>query len=86
MNLFFWVIFGALVGWLGSLIADGVSGKESLHMTVYGIVGGIVGGWIANIICNEALNNFNIYSVLSAVVGAVLITWAYHSFSYHAQK
>ena len=85
MNLILWILFGALVGWLGSILADNNDSSQAGMMTVYGVVGGVVGGWLANIVCNETLNNFNIYSVLSAVLGAALIAWAFRLFTLHSK-
>ena len=77
MNLVLWILFGALVGWLGTLIANETKIHRIINMIFYGIIGGVAGGWVANIICNEPLNGFNIYSVLSAVLSSALTTWTY---------
>ncbi len=83
MNVLLWVLFGALVGWIGSFLAFLQKPREVALMTIYGVVGGVTGGLLANIICNESINTFNIYSVLSAALGAAFITWASRVFVHH---
>lgn len=85
MNVLLWILFGAVVGWIGTFLVYLQRPREIIVMVMYGIVGGIGGGWIANVICNESIHTFNIYSVLSATIGATLITWASRVLRYHHQ-
>ena len=73
MNLILWILFGALVGWIGAIIEGKDEPKEAVRIIALGIIGGVGGGWIASIIDHEPLNNFSIYSVLAAVFAAWLI-------------
>lgn len=50
----FWIVFGALVGWIGAMI-DGDSGlKQTWGYIMLGIIGAIIGGLLINII-NQAV-------------------------------
>ncbi len=80
MNAILWILFGALAGWLAAVI-NNVRISEKMVMIIYGIAGGMTGGWILTIFCNETIGTFNLYSVLSAVLGASLIIWAYKVFT-----
>lgn len=77
MNLALWILFGALVGWIASLMIGSLSSREAEIMTVLGVMGGIIGGWITNILCRQSINTFNIYSVLVAVLASALVIWFY---------
>jgi uncharacterized membrane protein YeaQ/YmgE (transglycosylase-associated protein family) len=48
---------------------------------VLGIVGAIVGGVICSQIFGVGVSGLNISSLIVAVVGAVIVLWAYHQFS-----
>jgi uncharacterized membrane protein YeaQ/YmgE (transglycosylase-associated protein family) len=46
-------------------------------MTILGTATGIVGGWLANLIGNGSINNFNLYSVVVAIVISIVSIWLY---------
>jgi uncharacterized membrane protein YeaQ/YmgE (transglycosylase-associated protein family) len=46
---------------------------------VLGIVGAFVGGFIFNFFGHSGVSGFNIYSVLVATVGAVVVLFIYHA-------
>jgi uncharacterized membrane protein YeaQ/YmgE (transglycosylase-associated protein family) len=71
MGIILWIVFGALVGWVASLIVGSSSGL--LIDIVLGIVGAIFGGWIMSLISKTGVTGFNLYSFLVALFGAVLL-------------
>jgi uncharacterized membrane protein YeaQ/YmgE (transglycosylase-associated protein family) len=77
MNLVLWILFGALVGWIASLIIGHLSTRQAEMMTILGTATGIIGGWLANLIAHGSVNNFNIYSVLTAILISGLSIWLY---------
>jgi uncharacterized membrane protein YeaQ/YmgE (transglycosylase-associated protein family) len=48
MNIFLWILFGGLAGWLASLIAGRGAEMGVLANIVVGIAGAFLGGWIAD--------------------------------------
>ena len=46
---------------------------------VLGIVGAIVGGWIFSFFGQTGVTGLNLYSLLVAVIGAVVVLLAYHA-------
>jgi uncharacterized membrane protein YeaQ/YmgE (transglycosylase-associated protein family) len=48
MNIFLWILFGGLAGWLASLIAGRGAEMGVLANIIVGIVGAFLGGWIAD--------------------------------------
>lgn len=75
MGIILWILFGALAGWLASIIMKANHGQGALLNIVFGIVGAIVGGFIANTLGFSGVTGFNLYSLLIAILGAVLVTW-----------
>ena len=73
MGILLWIVFGALVGWLASMIMK--SGGGILMDTVLGIVGAVVGGFIFNLFGGQGITGFNLYSIIVAVIGAVIVVW-----------
>lgn len=68
MNLLYFILIGALAGWVGGKLTKGES-FGLLGNIIVGIVGGVLGGWIFDQlgIVQENL----IYSLAAAVVGSV---------------
>jgi uncharacterized membrane protein YeaQ/YmgE (transglycosylase-associated protein family) len=55
------------------------SGEGLILDIVLGIVGAIVGGWLFNTFGAAGVTGLNLYSLLVAVVGAVVILLVYHA-------
>ena len=58
-----------------------LSGQGLLLDMVLGIVGAVVGGALFTAIGATGVTGFNLYSILFAIVGAIVVLWAYHTFS-----
>jgi uncharacterized membrane protein YeaQ/YmgE (transglycosylase-associated protein family) len=55
------------------------SGAGVIANIVFGIVGAVVGGWLFNSIGHIGVTGLNLYSILVAVVGAVIVLVVYHA-------
>lgn len=73
MNILLWIVFGALVGWVASLIMRTNREQGPLLDIVVGIVGAVLGGWVANLLGFSGVEGFNLYSFAIALVGAILL-------------
>lgn len=73
MGLISWVIFGALAGWLASIVMGTDKRQGCILNVVVGVVGAFVGGMLMEIIFGSpGVTGFNLRSFLVAVVGAVV--------------
>lgn len=68
-----WIIFGALAGWIASIIMKKNSEMGAFANIIIGIVGGVLGGWIASLFGLGTVSGFNIVSLLIAIAGACLL-------------
>lgn len=73
MGILLWIIFGALVGWIASLIMNTDGQQGTVLNIVVRIVGAVVGGWVMSALGESGVDGFNLYSFLVALVGAVLL-------------
>ena len=71
MGIILWIIFGALAGWIASAIMG--SGESLVMDIVLGIVGGLIGDWLMSLIGKSGVTGFNLYSLLVAVLGAIVL-------------
>lgn len=72
MGIISWILVGAIAGWIAGLIMKG-SGSGLFMNIVIGIVGAFIGGLVMNLIGNVGVTGFNLWSLLVAVVGSVLL-------------
>lgn len=70
-----WILFGALAGWLASLIMKTDEQQGGTANIVLGIVGAVVGGFIMQALGYSGVGGFNLYSLVIAVLGAVVVIW-----------
>lgn len=75
MNIIAWIILGGLAGWIGSLIVGTNKQQGCLMDIVVGIVGAFVGGLIFSLFGGTGVTGFNIWSLLVAVIGAIVLLW-----------
>ncbi|HNR12108.1 MAG TPA: GlsB/YeaQ/YmgE family stress response membrane protein [Thermodesulfobacteriota bacterium] len=73
MNIIVWIIFGALAGWIASIIMGRNAEMGAIANIIVGIVGALIGGFIMNALGAPAVGGFNFYSLLVAIGGAVLL-------------
>ncbi|MDP9809535.1 putative membrane protein YeaQ/YmgE (transglycosylase-associated protein family) [Rhizobium tibeticum] len=80
MSVIGWIILGLIAGFIGSKIVN-KSGAGMLMDIVLGVVGAIVGGVIFSFFGASGVTGLNIYSLVVAVIGAVVVLWLYHAVS-----
>ncbi len=71
MNILIWIIFGALAGWLASIFMK--SNSSTVEDVVLGVIGAFVGGFVMNFFGQPGVTGFNLYSIIVATLGAVII-------------
>lgn len=76
MGIILWIIFGALVGWVASLVMKTNSQQGPLLNIIVGVVGAVIGGWIMSLLGESGTTGFNLYSFLVALLGAIVLIFA----------
>ncbi|MBP9822410.1 MAG: GlsB/YeaQ/YmgE family stress response membrane protein [Candidatus Pacebacteria bacterium] len=71
MSILVWIIFGALAGWIASTLMGSSSGL--LWDIVLGIVGAGLGGMVMGLFGQAGISGFNLYSIVVAIVGAIIL-------------
>jgi len=75
MDIFAWIVLGAIAGWLAGLLVKGDEGLGIIGHILLGIVGALVGGFLAGVIFNaDPIDGvFDFSSIAVATIGAVLV-------------
>jgi uncharacterized membrane protein YeaQ/YmgE (transglycosylase-associated protein family) len=72
MGFLAWIVFGALAGWIASIIMGKNKKMGAIANIVVGVVGAFVGGYIMNFFGAQGVAGFNFPSFIVAVVGAIV--------------
>jgi uncharacterized membrane protein YeaQ/YmgE (transglycosylase-associated protein family) len=78
MSYLAWIVLGLIAGFIASKIYVG-SGQGILMDIALGIVGAVVGGYLFEKLGSTGITGVNIWSMLVAIIGAVLVLWIYHA-------
>jgi uncharacterized membrane protein YeaQ/YmgE (transglycosylase-associated protein family) len=66
-----WIIVGGIAGWLASQVMHSSLGL--VMDIVVGIVGAVIGGFLLNALGTSGVTGFNVWSVVVAFIGAVVL-------------
>ena len=77
MSIIGWIVLGLIAGFIASKVVN-KTGEDIVLDLGLGIVGAIVGGFVFNQFGAAGVTGFNLYSMLVALVGAVLVLVIYH--------
>ena len=78
MSIIGWIVLGLIAGFIASKIVNR-QGEGFFLDIILGIVGAVVGGWLFNPFGAPGVTGLNLYSILVAVVGAVVLLVVYHA-------
>ncbi len=78
MSILAWLLLGLIAGFIASRIVDSTGAGAVLDIAL-GIVGALVGGFVFNEFGMAGVTGFNVYSIVVAVVGAVVFLLIYHA-------
>jgi uncharacterized membrane protein YeaQ/YmgE (transglycosylase-associated protein family) len=77
INFILWLLFGALVGWLASMVMRTDAQQGAVLNIVVGIIGAMIGGFVFGALGLGGTNindgSFSLGSLLVSFVGAVIL-------------
>jgi uncharacterized membrane protein YeaQ/YmgE (transglycosylase-associated protein family) len=80
MSFLAWIILGLIAGFIGSKLVNR-RGEGVVLDILLGIVGAFVGGWLFATFGRAGVTGLNLYSMMVAVIGAVVVLVIYHALS-----
>jgi len=78
MSFLAWIVLGLIAGFIASKIVN-KRGEGFFLDIILGIVGAVAGGWIFSAFGAHGVTGVNLYSILVAVIGAVVVLAIYHA-------
>lgn len=86
MGIIAWIVLGALAGWIASKIAGTDEQQGWVANIVVGMVGAMLGGFIFDLLGGSGVTGFNLWSLLVAVLGALVFIAILRAFSGRPRK
>ena len=77
MSFLAWIVLGLISGFIASKVVN-KQGEGFVLDIVLGIVGAVVGGWLFGLLGAGGVSGVNLYSLLVAVAGAIVVLFTYH--------
>ncbi|MDE3196565.1 MAG: GlsB/YeaQ/YmgE family stress response membrane protein [Acidobacteriota bacterium] len=78
MSILTWMVLGLIAGFVGSKIVNR-RGEGLVRDILLGVIGAIVGGRLMGFLGMGGVSGINLYSVIVAVIGAVVVLVVYHA-------
>ena len=73
MGIIGWIIIGAVAGWIASMVTKNNRKMGAGSNILVGIIGGFIGGLAMNLLGGHGITGFNIWSLLVATGGAIIL-------------
>src|SRR5580704_17286875 len=77
MSFLAWIVLGLVAGFIGSKLVNR-KGEGIVLDVLLGVVGALAGGWVFHLFGASGVNGLNLYSLLVAVIGSVVLLVVYH--------
>ncbi len=81
MGILAWIVVGLIAGWLAKMVVPGEGPGGILGDLIVGIVGALIGGWVFNAFGHMGTTGINVWSILVAFVGAVILLLIVRAFT-----
>jgi uncharacterized membrane protein YeaQ/YmgE (transglycosylase-associated protein family) len=79
MSFLSWIVLGLISGFIGSMLANR-RGEGMLLDILLGVAGAFAGGYLFRIFGATGVTGLNLYSIMVAVVGSVVLLSIFHLF------
>ncbi len=86
VNVGLWIVFGALAGWVASIVMQTESDQSMLLNIVIGLVGAVAGGFFMRMLGGVGITGFNLPSFLVSVAGAVFLLFIFHAIKWRTAR
>lgn len=73
VTIILWIVLGGLAGWIASMIMGRNAQMGIIANIIVGIIGAFLGGLLMNLIGTSGVTGFNLWSLLVAILGAVIL-------------
>ena len=80
MGILSWIVLGLIAGVLAKWLMPGKDGGGMIVTILLGIAGAFVGGWLGSFFGLGTTGSFNLGSIVTATIGAIILLLVYRKF------
>jgi len=80
MGIISWIIVGLIAGVLAKLIMPGDDSSGFIVTILIGMAGALIGGFVVGLLGGTGATGFNIWSIIVATLGAIILLAIYRAF------
>src|ERR1700680_983706 len=77
MGILAWIVLGLIAGAIAKAIMPGNDPGGIIVTIIIGIVGAFIGGFLGNMLTGKGINDFGLWGIVLAVIGALILLWVY---------
>jgi uncharacterized membrane protein YeaQ/YmgE (transglycosylase-associated protein family) len=77
LGIISWIVVGLIAGLLAKVLLPGDDPGGLLITTIIGMAGAVVGGVLIGVLGGAGATGFNVWSILVATLGAVVLLFVY---------
>lgn len=85
MTILAWIALGLIAGFVASKLVNN-TGQGVLMDIVLGVVGALAGGWLFKQFGQPGVTGLDLWSLIVAVIGAVVLLGLYHAITGRALR
>jgi uncharacterized membrane protein YeaQ/YmgE (transglycosylase-associated protein family) len=78
MSILGWIVLGLVAGFVASKLVN-KRGEGFFGDIVLGVIGALVGGFLFTTLGGTGITGFNLYSLMVAVLGAIVVLVVWHA-------
>lgn len=72
VTVLFWIIFGGLAGWIGAMINEDTTVKQTTAYITLGVFGALLGGALMYALTNTTDFTIGISNLIFPIIGSIL--------------
>lgn len=73
VDIVLWILFGALAGWIASMIMGTNAQMGAVGNIVVGILGALIGGFVMQMLTGVQTGGFTVGNLIVAILGAIIL-------------
>ena len=81
MNFVTWIVFGAIAGWIASIVMGRNRQMGAIANIVVGVIGAFIGGYFMEFLGEDGVTDFSFTNLLVAIGGAIVLLFITGLFS-----